>query len=118
MKTQITTLAISIWILLMGTVLMANPGNPNANSYSRQILNEEIEELIQFPEFAKEQKMDGLVLVEFEINEYGKIEVTQMNASCPKLASYVENQLETLWIADPYVKGTHHFKFNFNYLEG
>ena len=108
--TRTTLTALMILVGSMG--IFASPSAPRAKT-----LNDELKHHISFPEFAKNEKMDGLVLVEFEVSPDGTVEVTKMNASCPHLAKYVENQLEALSIEDQNALGKHFMKFNFNYVE-
>jgi hypothetical protein len=100
--------------LLFGTIgAIASPEMPRTKT-----LNQELKNQISYPEFAKTEKMDGMVLVEFEVTPNGELEVTQMNFSCPQLAKYVEKKLETIRVEDLSDQGKHCVKFNFNYVEG
>jgi hypothetical protein len=79
-------------------------------------LNKEIKKNINYPEFAKQAKLHGIVMVHFVVNSEGQLEVKDMNASDGHLAKYVKEQLENIQIAVGAAEGDHYVKFRFRYV--
>lgn len=89
---------------------MASEGNEES-------LKKAIRKNLNYPTFAKESKLHGFVLVEFEVEPNGNIVVKEMNASHPALAKHVERVLESVQLTDVSSIGTHFIKFNFKYVD-
>jgi hypothetical protein len=80
-------------------------------------LNREIKKKVNYPEFAKEAKLHGIVMVHFVVNSDGSIEVKEINASDSTLANYVKGQLEKIELEGRKAEGDHHVKFSFRFVE-
>ena len=80
-------------------------------------LKKEIKRTINYPEFAKETKLHGLVMVHFVVNSNGSIEVKEINASDSGLANYVKAQLELIEMVERKSEGDHFVKFRFRYVD-
>ncbi|NLJ06065.1 MAG: TonB family protein [Sphingobacteriales bacterium] len=93
--------AILVLVLIAGTSFLSiakeNPGNEtNTNAKATQILTKQIE----YPAFAKEQKIQGDVYVSFTVNKDGRIENIQANANNEVLKNYVISKLSTSNVAE------------------
>lgn len=80
-------------------------------------LKKKIKRTIIYPEFGKETKLHGLVMVHFVVNSEGSIEVKEINASDSDLADYVKEQLERIEKVERTSEGDHFVKFRFRYVE-
>ncbi len=78
-------------------------------------LRNEIKKQMRYPDFAKDEQRNGLVLVKYEVHSNGRIEVIHMNASDPLWAAYVQQKLESLSVEDQQQVGLHYAKFTFRY---
>lgn len=73
----------------MLTIGIVNASNPTT-------LSEKIYESIKYPEFAFQNKIEGVVLVSFQINNDGIINVDLANASNEDLKNYVVTKLKNM----------------------
>jgi len=92
MKTTIIIL-ISLVLLTVANSDTANAGNPKTTSIDK-LLNKEI----SYPDFAKQQKLEGFVLVNFTVNSDGTICVNLTNESDANLKDYIVGKLMKLKI--------------------
>jgi outer membrane biosynthesis protein TonB len=106
---KITFLALMVSLMTVHST-MASEGNEGS-------LKKAIRKNLNYPTFAKETKLHGFVLVEFEVKSNGNIVVKEMNASHPELADHVESVLEGVQLTDVSSIGTHFIKFNFKYVD-
>jgi hypothetical protein len=88
----------------------------NGKSPSSPVLNKQLKKM-DYPDFGRESKLEGMVLVEFTITETGAVNINAINSSDENLESYVRQKLESLQINDLRAQGTHHVKFNFKYVD-
>lgn len=98
--------------LFHGAIAMAN-----FSSGEGKELNKEIKKNINYPEFAKEAKLHGMVMVHFVVNSDGRIEVKEINASDSDLAAYVKEQIERIEVVERAAEGDHYVKFRFRYVD-
>lgn len=82
-----------------------------------QNLDKTLRKSISYPDFAKNERLFGIVRVEFDILQNGSIEVVNMNTSHPNLGEYVKAELEQIRIDDISEVGKHFIKINFRYVE-
>ncbi|MEI7596818.1 MAG: energy transducer TonB [Bacteroidota bacterium] len=78
-------------------------------------INEFIMSEIKYPDFAKEQNLEGTVYVEFSIDYDGTILVSQLNGNSEALNNYVKNEIENIYLlpsAD--AAKTYIYKFQFD----
>ena len=83
---------ITITSLILLTVISAGStkaGNPKD-------INKILKKEISYPEFAREQKLEGVVLVSFSLNSDGTIKVIMTNESDATLKDYVISKLKKL----------------------
>ncbi|MFA5780647.1 MAG: hypothetical protein WC868_00050 [Bacteroidales bacterium] len=92
MKIKMTIL-ISLVIFTIASLDTANAGNPKTTSIDK-LLNKEI----SYPDFAKQQKLEGFVLVNFTVNSDGTICVNLTNESDANLKDYIVGKLMNLKI--------------------
>lgn len=71
--------------------LPAWPGEDNETYYV-----ENISKAISYPEFAKSEGLEGFVLVQYHITQFGEIKVDAINGSNNELMNYVYKQLSDL----------------------
>jgi hypothetical protein len=95
---SIKIISILSLLLFLTIGLKANNENGNkdksTNNYSNS-LKKEIQSLISFPEFARQNKTEGFVLVQFEYDSNGRLKVLNANSNDDLLKSYVIQKLET-----------------------
>jgi hypothetical protein len=109
LKQTILTLAIA---LALAGNLGAHSGTPD-----HPTLDKAIRKSVYYPAFAKKSKLQGTVMVKYEVTNDGKVKVIDMNASHSELASYVQQQLEKLSINDLKSVGLHYARFTFKYVD-
>lgn len=88
-----------------------------AGSFPGEEMQKLIRKEITYPKFAKASQMQGLVMVKFEVNEQGYVQVKEINASHSELALYVQRELERMRHDPRKSSGTHFAKFTFRYEE-
>jgi outer membrane biosynthesis protein TonB len=87
----------AIMIILASMVLLtagagnANAGNPKTSGIDRLLKKE-----ITYPDFARSQKLEGMVLVSFSLNSDGTINIQLTNESSATLKDYVISKLKSL----------------------
>ncbi|MGD0710063.1 MAG: energy transducer TonB [Bacteroidales bacterium] len=109
-----TTIIAIISIVLLS---IAVSGKANANSITPGNLEKLIGKQISYPDFAKQQKLEGVVLVDFSVNPDGTITVNQTNASNASLKDYVVAKLKQLNIipSKDNINKTYDIRFDFKY---
>src|SRR6056297_910818 len=60
----------------------------------KTMVKQTVQQEVDYPEFAVEEKLEGTVWVEFTINENGKIQVEKVNSMCVPLKNYVVRKIE------------------------
>lgn len=94
MKFKLFTL---IALIVMGTVNMAAASETAAKANAADVLAKIIKEKVDFPRFLK---ADGVkttsVMVEFTLNEEGKVNVLHTNECDAKVRDYVIQQIEDI----------------------
>ncbi len=107
-----TTIIAIISIVLLS---VAVGGKANANSITPGNIEKMIGKQISYPDFAKQQKLEGVVLVDFSVNPDGTISVNEANASNTSLLDYVVAKLKQLNIipSKDIVNKSYDVKFDF-----
>jgi hypothetical protein len=96
MKTnKIVISAVAIIIYFMTQSFAGPTGKDTTTKESAQIQHF-INKAITYPDFAKSSKLEGFVLVQYQINQSGNIKVDAINGSNKQLMSYVQSQLSKL----------------------
>lgn len=105
MKTVILTLVFTAIVAVNSWASNFNPKGDIKN-----VINKEI----TYPEFAKEQKLEGVVMVSFSVNESGLINIDLTNASNEDLKNYVIEKLKNLIFRDTKTsESKYNMKFEF-----
>ncbi len=71
---------------------------------------------ITYPTNAKTQSIEGVVLVEFTIDQDGLVTIEQVNSNEVSLKDYVVNKLESMVFFGKKNKEQYNMKFNFKLL--
>lgn len=112
MKTAILTI-VSFLILGFSGMSVANPKVSTGDD-----LDKVIKKQIAYPEFARAQKLEGVVLVDFTLNADGTIKVNATNQSDVNLKEYVVSKLEQIKVNPDSAEGkTYCVKFVFEYIK-
>ena len=109
MKTTIIT------IVSIAMITIAGSGKVNAKSINPGNVEKLVSKEISYPDFAKQQKLEGVVLVDFSVNPDGTISVNGANASNASLLDYVVAKLKQLNIipSKDNINKTFDVKFDF-----
>ena len=109
MKTSIKFISC---ILLLTTLSITSL---RAESNKANFLNKILQKVITYPEFAKEQNLEGVVLVSLNLNNDGSISINLTNESNANLKDYVISKLKKLKIlpSNELVENTYLVKFEF-----
>lgn len=102
-----TVMALALWAVLPIT---AHGGNPEAHAVEKAIRRE-----VHYPDFARIQKLNGVVMVQYEIGWTGRISVLAMDATHPELADYVRRKMEAVRLSQEVEPGVRHARFTFRY---
>lgn len=115
MKTiKVITIAI-VAILISGFTTYANDTNKTVQKNQlKSILSKEV----KYPAFATENFLEGSVLVQFTVNNEGKIEIDAINYLDVELGEYVKTCLSKIVVEkdDINIGKTHSMKFDFKML--
>lgn len=100
-------------ILLVCTMCnTSSAAEPGLSGLKRTIKKE-----VNYPEFARSARIEGFVLVKYEVAADGSVSVKEMNASHDGLADYVRRRLEAISVESIMDQGIHFAKFTFRYIE-
>jgi len=102
MKAKIISLSVLMTIFLMS---FANTTIPPM----QEVLKKEI----CYPEFAKENKEEGIVLVHFTVDTNGKIVVNEANSNNERLKEYVISKLTQFIFSESNEKEEYAIQFKF-----
>ena len=70
---------------------------------------------IGYPEFAKQQRIEGVVALTMRFNSYGNVEIIDSFGSDPQLESYVHDQLYKLHLKDCAVQINKPYNLRFSF---
>lgn len=94
MKTKTLTLALLLAVLFSGTLIASEPvPAPKAISSSVATL---IQNEMEYPEFAIEDKFEGKVILQLEIEEEGSFRVIAANSINNDLKEYAAKMVENI----------------------
>jgi hypothetical protein len=115
MKTiKIISIAIVI-IMITGFISLAKD---NVKTIQKTELKSILEKKVSYPDFKVNNDEGSLVVVQFTVNDEGKLDIQAMNYLDVKLGEYVKNCLLKVVVDknDESVGKTHIFKFDFKLL--
>lgn len=110
----------AIIISLASVLIIAFSGVSNANTISPKggDIKKLIQKQVSYPDFAKEQKLEGVVLVDFTLNADGTIKVNTTNQSDINLKDYVVTKLKQIKLKpDTSAAKSYSVKFDFKYVK-
>lgn len=113
MKTIIISLISLMIISATGSFAKAaNTDNPTK-------IEKLLKKTITFPEFAKKEKLEGVVLVSFTVNSDGTLSINLTNESSESLKKYVVEKLGQIKLKPGNAEEgkTYNVKFEFKYEE-
>lgn len=84
-----------------------------ANTIKPDGIKEVIKKEITYPDFAKKEKIEGVVMVSFSISEGGAISIDMTNASNEDLKDYVIGKLKGLIFRGEESESKYNMKFEF-----
>ena len=96
MKTIKTILLLLLISLLNTGYLSANTPDPDVKLYYTQLMNDEVRSLVSFPQFARDEGLQGFVLISFDYDETGDLHVIEVNSNSDELKDYVITRLTEL----------------------
>jgi hypothetical protein len=110
---KIILMAIAVLFLLNISFATNNPAEENNNKVVKVITN-----VLQYPTSAKDNLIEGYVMLSFNVDENGLIHVSQIYSPKAELKEYVQNQLNKLVIGDlaPVSDQTYDLKIVFKLL--
>jgi len=85
-------------ILLSLTFFILCAGAVHANGPKTQSIDKLLKKEISYPDPARKQKLEGMVLVSFTINANGTVTINMTNESSAVFKDYVVNKLKKLRI--------------------
>ncbi|MDX9771371.1 MAG: hypothetical protein RBT19_13505 [Tenuifilaceae bacterium] len=89
MKTKMYAIIAGVMLLSFGTA-EAKP----ADEKKEATISNFIENAVKYPQFAQEQKVEGVVNLVIEKNENQKLVIRQIWGSDPRLVKHVERQIK------------------------
>ncbi|OPZ99086.1 MAG: Gram-negative bacterial tonB protein [Bacteroidetes bacterium ADurb.Bin408] len=84
-----------------------------ANTIKPDNIKDVIKKEITYPDFAKKEKIEGVVMVSFSISDGGTVNIDITNASNEDLKSYVVNKLKGLIFRQEESESRYNMKFEF-----
>jgi hypothetical protein len=110
---KIILMAIAVLFLLNISIASNDPAVENNNKIVKVITN-----VLQYPTSAKDNLIEGYVMLNFNVDESGKIHVNQIYSPKAELKEYVQNQLNKLVLDDltPVSDQTYDLKIVFKLL--
>jgi hypothetical protein len=87
--------AVAIMIFFMAQSF-ASPTDKTTTTNNATQIQLYINKAIAYPEFAKNSGLQGFVLVQYNVNDSGKIKIDAINGSNQQLMNYIQKQLSSL----------------------
>lgn len=84
--------------MIIGLVLLAiiSTSNVSAGNLNPTKLNKILQKVLPYPDFAKEQSIEGIVLINFTLDSDGNIQIKMTNESDITLKDYVVKKLKSI----------------------
>jgi hypothetical protein len=96
MKTRIATLAILLGLFISATAFASEPVPVPASKAVAESVADFIDDELEYPEFAIEDKFEGEVVLSVVIEDDGTLEVAAANSVNDELKEHVINVIENL----------------------
>ncbi len=110
----LTTKKIKAMRTLLLTILLTIFCTGYVSAFSPDSFSEILKKEIQYPEFAKKNNIEGVVLVSFFVDDGGFVNIEQTNASNEDLRNYVVDRLKNFIVSDNNKMNiTHYMRFEF-----
>ncbi len=88
-----TTMKMIIGIVLLIFIVTTTA---TAGKIDPAVLNKALHKAISYPEFAKKQNIEGIVIINFTLDSDGNIQIKTTNESDVTLKDYVVNKLKSI----------------------
>ncbi|MEI6852349.1 MAG: hypothetical protein WCL06_05880 [Bacteroidota bacterium] len=96
MKTKCKIISLIAIMIFFSAQSFASSADKTTTSNKATQVQQYINKAITYPEFAKSNGLQGFVLVQYNVNDSGKIKIAAINGSNQQLMSYVQKQLGSL----------------------
>jgi hypothetical protein len=109
-----SVMAVIVFIFTI-EISLAGVRDPKKSSDLKMIVKNQM----VYPAYAQENNLTGFVVVAFEIDNNGKIIISQINSNLKYFQEYVINKLEEVVLKNPekYQDKTHYYRFDFQLLD-
>jgi hypothetical protein len=84
---------------------------------TKEVIRNIIERELRFPEQI-EGEQENFALIELTVDDNGKLQLSEMNASSVFIREFVEERISEIALPDGAVKGTYRFRVKFHLIEG
>lgn len=116
MKSLIKSLSVITFVLLLSTNIKAeNPVDSDKTIVYKNAFLGQIRELVQYPEFAKANNLEGFVLISFHYSSDGSLSVVEANSNNEGLKTFVIQRLTEINLCS-HAKSSekiYHMRFDF-----
>jgi hypothetical protein len=117
MKTiKIFIQAMLLMMMSTGIGLAGNPKTTNSPSECSLSLYKEIRSVVTYPQFAKEQNIQGFVVISFNYDKQGNLKVIGINSNDNRLSDYVLNQMSKANVGSCVLNSEEVYSMRFNFL--
>jgi len=115
MKTIKIITASTLILMMTAFSSFAKDNETNQKSSLKKVLAKEV----SYPSFAIETEKEGTVMVQFTVNEEGKVVIERMNYEDVTLGDYVRECLSKVVLdkKDPAIGNSHAIKFDFKLMQ-
>jgi len=106
-----------VMFVVVGCLMTASAGNDNENNLSvnEAKVKSTIMKEMTYPNFASEQKIEGVVYVSFEFNKDGKMTIIKTNSASPALENYVVEKLKSINFITEDIEIGHEYNMKFTF---
>jgi hypothetical protein len=116
MKKSVLLKSVLAFIVFLFTVQISMAGVKDPKKLND--LKVIVKKHVVYPEYAKENNLTGFVIVAFEVDNNGKILISQINSNLYFFQEYVVIKLQQLVLKNPenYQDKTQYYRFDFQLL--
>lgn len=117
---QITSTLIILIMLAITPVAMASTDGPLKTKEVKESalpasFIQQIYSSVSYPDFAREQKLEGFVVISFGFDESGNFLLNEMNSSNDQLSAYVLEKMQNLKLCVHARQPGNDFNFRFEF---